>query len=91
MREVLTIWLIVGIAELAEAQKVSIQQFTATEKVEFRGAMTTAAKTIAGEALENAARALQVAASSHDNAMKQEKTFVTALVGHIAAESTRLD
>jgi len=68
------------IAELAEAQKVSIQQFTATEKVEFRGAMATAAKTIAGEALDGAMRALQVAASAHDNAMKQGKQQTSNLV-----------
>lgn len=69
-----------AIAELAEAQKVSIQQFTATEKVDFREAMTTAAKTIAGEALDNAARALQVAAAKHDNAIKQEKQHATKFV-----------
>lgn len=69
-----------AIAELAEAQKVSIQQFTAAEKVEFRGAMTTAAKTIAGDALDGAVRALQVAASAHDNAMKQETQQTSKIV-----------
>lgn len=68
------------ISQLGDAQVVSIQRFTAMEKIEFREAMTTAAKTIAGEALDGAARALQVAAANHDNAMKQEKKQTTKLV-----------
>lgn len=68
------------IAQLGDAQTISIQRFTAMEKIEFREAMTTAAKTIAGEALDGAARALQVAAANHDNAMKQEKQQTTKLI-----------
>ncbi len=69
-----------AIAELVEAQKDGIRQFIATEKVEFLGAMETAAKRIAGEALDGAVRTLQVAASAHDNAMKQGKQQTTKLV-----------
>lgn len=65
------------IAQLGDAQIISIQRFTAMEKVDLRGAMTAAAKTVAGEALENAARALLVAASSHENAIEQGKQQTT--------------
>lgn len=72
------------ITQLGEAQKASIQRFTAMEKIDFRETMKAAAEGIVGNALDNAVRALQVSAAAHDNAMKlsqQENARLILIAG----------
>lgn len=61
------------ITQLGDAQIISIQRFTAMEKIELREAMKSAAKGIVGETLDNAARALQASAGAHDKAINDSK------------------
>jgi len=61
------------ISQLGDAQVVSIQRFTAMEKIEFREAMKGAAKEIVGETLDHAARALQASAGAHDKAINDSR------------------
>lgn len=60
------------IAQLAEAQKVSIGQFSAAEKVALRDAMKAAMREEAGAALADTVRALQSSAAAHETAIKAE-------------------
>ena len=60
------------IAQLGEAQRVSIGQFSAAEKVALRDALKAAMREEAGAALSDAVRALQSSAAAHETAIKAE-------------------
>lgn len=81
------------IAQLGDAQIISIQRFTTMEKIELREAVKSAAKEIVGETLDHAARALQASAGAHDKAINDSRqqnarlimvavlcSFITSLV-----------
>ena len=79
------------IAQLGDAQIISIQRFTAMEKIELREAMKSAAKELVGETLDKAAQALQASAGTHNKAINDGKQqnarliMVAVLCGLITA------
>ena len=81
------------IAQLGEAQRVSIGQFSAAEKVALRDALKAAMREEAGAALSDAVRSLQSSAAAHESAVKAEGRqavkvmAIAALFGFLGAVS----